>query len=66
MQTNEEIKQEIYEKCPNLTKIKDNPNNYPIINKWNYRLLQKEKFNLFNIIENKIEERMEMYMKNNF
>jgi len=39
------------------SELKENPNNFIIIKKWNRRIFQKYKFDIFNYIENTIEKR---------
>jgi transposase len=39
------------------SELKENPNNFIIIKKWNKRIFQKYKFDIFNYIENTIEKR---------
>lgn len=56
MKTKKEIEKDILSIVPN---IKKNPNNFPIINKWNYKQYQKNKFELFHYIEKTINESME-------
>ena len=49
-----DVIQELYTKCPLLKKIKKNPNHYPIIDKYNYKIFQSTKFDIFTIIEKEI------------
>jgi len=39
------------------SELKENPNNFIIIKKWNRKIFQKYKFDIFNYIENTIEKR---------
>ena len=55
--TNEEFKNEIFNKCPELKNIKKNPNNLNIINHYNNLLFKRNKQDLFNLIEQEIETR---------
>lgn len=40
---------------PFAEKVKSNPNNFPIINKWNRRLFNKYRYDIFNDIESMID-----------
>ena len=50
------IREEFYNKFPDLRKIKENPNDYPIINKWNYNLFRRYQIDVFNYVESLMEE----------
>ena len=39
-----------------MSGIKNNPNNFPIIDKYNYKIFQKNKFQVFEIIERAVEQ----------
>lgn len=39
------------------SELKENPNNFIIIKKWNRKIFQKYKFDIFNYIENTIEKK---------
>lgn len=47
------------ESCKN--ELKDNPFNYPIIHKWNKRVVYKYRFQLFDEIESIIEKNFKPY-----
>lgn len=38
--------------------MKPNPNHYPIIDKWNRRIYNRHKFEVFDFIESLIDERI--------
>lgn len=44
------IQNEIYSKFPDFKKLKTNPNNWPIIDKYNRRIFEKNKFTFFDWI----------------
>ena len=47
---------DLKERIPELKKIKPNPNGYKIIDKYNKKIYNAVKFELFNVIDNVIEE----------
>lgn len=48
------------DKIEQLTfKMKPNPHNWPIIDKWNYKEYQKIKVNVFNVIEDTVDKIMQ-------
>ena len=62
--TSDRKKQLLQNLSDTMTGIKKNPNHYPIIDKWNNRIFQKNKFAAFNIIEQAIEKEIdEMFQK---
>ena len=46
------------------SKIKSNPNHYPIIDKWNHKIWKQYEFKLFQILCKEIEERQKECLKN--
>ena len=56
--TNEELQREIYERCPDLKRIKPNPNHFPIITKYNNRIERKYRYVLFDIITKELDARI--------
>ena len=52
----DKVRKEFYRIFPDLKRIKDNPNNYPIIKKWNYRLIKKYRHDVFKYIVSKMEK----------
>ena len=48
-------KEEFQNKCDSLH-FKQNPQKFPIIDKYNYRIYQKNKFDIFNLLEKAVEE----------
>jgi hypothetical protein len=48
-------KEEFKEKCDSLH-FKPNPNKFPIIDKYNYKIFQKNKFDIFDLLEKALEE----------
>ena len=51
-------KEDLQERVPQLKKIKPNPNGFKIIDKYNYRIYNRCKFELFSIIEEEINTKM--------
>lgn len=51
----EKYKEELYSKFPDFKKIKPNPNNWPIIDKYNRRIFKKNKFTFFDWIQLEIK-----------
>lgn len=47
-----------------MPRLKKNPYNYPIINKWNNRIWQKNKFAAFNIIEQAVTKEVNEMLNN--
>lgn len=41
------------------SELKENPNNFIIIEKWNRKVFQKYKFDIFNYVESTIEKNFE-------
>ena len=60
------IKKEIYEKIPDLKRLKANPNHLPIIDKWNSRILKRCKFSLFDFIIGEIDKMVEVKLNEFF
>ena len=58
-----ELKEKIFNLLPG---IKPNLHNYPIINKWNWRIYQKHKFEVFSAIEDEIEEILKQKISETF
>ena len=44
----------LQQKLPELQNIKPNPHHYPIIDKWNSRLVGKYKIKIFNVLDEEI------------
>ena len=44
----------LQQKLPELQRIKPNPNHYPIIDKWNSRLIGKYSVKIFNVLNDEI------------
>lgn len=57
----EQFKSELLAAMPG---IKKNPNNYPIVDKWNNRIFRKNKFAAFHIIEQAVEEQIHEMFQN--
>lgn len=62
----ESVREILYDRCPDLSKIRENPNGWPIIKKYNRRIFNKYSHDIFKIIEATIENSMVEYFKSDF
>ena len=63
---NKQFRDNLYAQIPELQRIKSNPNNFIIIKKWNNKILQRNKFNIFMILDEYITEEIGNKMKSMF
>ena len=62
---NEEKVREDIKKIINFDKIKPNPHNYPIVDKWNWRIYSPHRTMLFRYIETVIDQEIKRLMQEN-
>ncbi len=55
----EQIKAELHQQFPELKQLKPNPNHFPIIDKWNTKIFQRNKFGLFDYINTLVDKMVE-------
>lgn len=61
--TIEEFNSKLYDRCPDLKLIKDNPNNFRIINTYNNKILKKNERELFDFLEEMITPKVRKYLE---
>lgn len=61
--TIEKFNSKLYDRCPDLKLIKDNPNNFRIINTYNNKILKKNERELFDFLEEMITPKVRKYLK---
>lgn len=52
----DKFREELYTAFPEINRIKPNPYGWPIIQKWNYRIYEKNKHGLYNFLYPRIQE----------
>ena len=59
----EDFKKKLYDTVPELNKLKDNHNGWEIIKKYNYRIICRNKFEIFKLIDDLTEQEINDLLK---